>query len=157
MIIRYIKCNGQGACILVIKVRENGTIIGGYNPFGWNFDGLEYNDGEYNEFDEFNDYYNGRNYNGSRSINCEEYWRNTTESFIFSLDDGKDSKKFKISRVTNENYALYVTNYALDFGNGDLIINGTNGTCYQCYYESNILDTNDFSIDEMEIFNFYQN
>ncbi|EXX57433.1 BTB/POZ protein [Rhizophagus irregularis DAOM 181602=DAOM 197198] len=119
-------CNDQGATILVIKVEENGFIIGGYNPLGWNYG----------------------NYYG-------EGWKYATESFIFSLGDGKDSKKFKISRVTDENYALYETNYSLDFGNSDLIINGTNGTCYQCYYESNILDTNNFSIEEMEIFSFY--
>ncbi|CAB4410595.1 unnamed protein product [Rhizophagus irregularis] len=129
------ECNGQGACILVIRARENGTIIGGYNPFGW----IYYNN---------NGYYNQ---------NC--YWRNTTESFIFSFGDGKDSKKFKISRVTNRNCAIYESNYtniSLNFGNSDLVINGANGTCNQSYYESNILDdTNNFSIDEMEIFRFY--
>ncbi|CAB5367656.1 unnamed protein product [Rhizophagus irregularis] len=129
------KCNGQGACILVIRARENGTIIGGYNPFGWT-------------------YYNN---NGYYNQNC--YWRNTTESFIFSFGDGKDSKKFKISRVTNRNCAIYESNYtniSLNFGNSDLVINGANGTCNQSYYESNILDdTNNFSIDEMEIFRFY--
>ncbi|PKB96150.1 hypothetical protein RhiirA5_472265 [Rhizophagus irregularis] len=114
-------CDGQGACILAIKVRENGTIIGGYNPLG--------------------------------------YWSKTTESFIYSLGDGKDLKEAKISRVTNHNYAIYESNYeniALNFGNSDLVINGTNGTCNRNYYETNILDTNNFSIEEIEIFSFYQ-
>ncbi|CAG8448228.1 4516_t:CDS:2 [Funneliformis mosseae] len=31
------KCILQGAYILLIKVKENGSIIGGYNPLGWNF------------------------------------------------------------------------------------------------------------------------
>ncbi|GBB83320.1 hypothetical protein RclHR1_10050003 [Rhizophagus clarus] len=130
------KCNGQGACILVIKVKENGAIIGGYNPFGWNY---------YNN----NDYYYNRNY----------HWNNTTESFIFSLDDGNDLKKVKISRVVNQNCAIYESNYTntnLNFGNSDLVINGDSGTCNQSYYESNILDINYFSIEEMEIFRFYQ-
>ncbi|CAB4479686.1 hypothetical protein RhiirA1_394786 [Rhizophagus irregularis] len=138
-------CNGQGACILVIKVKENGTIIGGYNPYGWSY----YDD----------NYYDYHGYNGELYYDDYDrayYWNNTADSFIFSLDNGKDLKKFKISRVTNENYALCETNYSLDFGNGDLIINGTNGTCNQSYYESNILDTNGFSIEEMEIFSFYQ-
>jgi hypothetical protein len=128
------KCNGQGACILVIKIKENGAIIGGYNPLGWNHNG--YNNG----------YYNNNN-----------YWGNTADSFIFSLDDGKDLKKAKISRVTNRNYAIYgfnQANFALNFGNSDLVINGTNGTCNKSNYESNILDTNNFTIEEMEMFRF---
>ncbi|CAB4410604.1 unnamed protein product [Rhizophagus irregularis] len=127
------KCNGQGATILVIKIKENGIIIGGYNPLSWNY-----------------------------VVNvwaAKNYWKNTTESFIFSLGNKKDFKKVKISRVTDKNYAIYEsnsTNIALNFGNSDLVINGTNGTCNKKYYESNILDTNNFSIEEMEIFKFYQ-
>ena len=127
------KCNGQGACIAVIKVKESGIIIGGYNPLGWNY------------------------YSGGYYRNNHDYWGSTTESFIFSLDDGNDLKKVKISRVTDNNCAIYEaynTNIALNFGNSDLVINGTNGTCNQKYYESNILDTNNFSIEEMEIFSF---
>jgi hypothetical protein len=37
-----------------------------------------------------------------------------------------------------------------------LVINDNNGTCHQSYYESSILDTNNFSIEEMEIFSFCQ-
>ncbi|EXX68382.1 BTB/POZ protein [Rhizophagus irregularis DAOM 181602=DAOM 197198] len=127
------KCNGQGATIIVIKVKENGTIIGGYNPNGWPYR----NNGYYNSY----------------------YWINTMESFIFSLGDGKDSKKVKISRVTNGNaiYEHYNANTALNFGNSDLIINGANGTCNKGNYESNIMDINNFSIEEMEIFRFYNN
>ncbi|RGB26125.1 hypothetical protein C1646_770816 [Rhizophagus diaphanus] len=131
------KCNRKGATILIIKVKENGIIIGGYNPFDWNY---------YGNINLFNQTY---------------YWYNTTESFIFSLGDGKDYKKVKISRVTNGKNAIYESNsrnIALNFGNGDLVINGTNGTCDQRNYESKILDdTNYFLIEEMEIFRFYQN
>ncbi|PKB91687.1 hypothetical protein RhiirA5_447983 [Rhizophagus irregularis] len=77
------KCKGKGATILVIKVKENGIIIGGYNPCGWAY---------YGYVSSFN-----RNY----------YWEKTTESFIFSLGDGKDFKKVKISRVFNRNNAIY--------------------------------------------------
>jgi hypothetical protein len=41
------KCDGQGACILVIRIKENGTIIGGYNPLGYYYDE---NHGEYDEY-----------------------------------------------------------------------------------------------------------
>ncbi|RIA93813.1 hypothetical protein C1645_818898 [Glomus cerebriforme] len=137
------KCNGQGACILVIKIKENGTIIGGYNPLGWSYRNNN------------NGYNNGYGYNYN-----QYYWGNTTESFIFSLGDGKDLKKFKISRVTSPSNATYDLNYnninmTLNFGNSDLVINGTNGSCNQSHYESSILDVNNFSIEEMEIFKFY--
>jgi hypothetical protein len=75
------------------------------------------------------------------------------------LDNGKSYKKVKISRVINKDYAIYESNNAntvLNFGNGDLVINGKNGSCNKKYYESNILDMNNFSIEEMEIFKFYQ-
>src|SRR5205823_943053 len=57
------KCNGQGACVIIIKINENGTIIGGYNPLGW------------------------RSNNNAR-IRAQYFWANTTESFIFFLNDG---------------------------------------------------------------------
>ncbi|CAG8534601.1 3513_t:CDS:2 [Funneliformis mosseae] len=86
------------------------------------------------------------------------YWANTTESFIFSLGDGKDLKNYKISRVKNSSYAMYESHYqntALNFGNSDLVINNNVGTCNQSQYASNILDLNSFTIEEMEIFRFY--
>ncbi|GBB83318.1 hypothetical protein RclHR1_10050001 [Rhizophagus clarus] len=200
------KCNGQGACVLIIQVKENGTIIGGYNPLDWNyvnncnceygyynnsrgirrraFDddvycngrycnncGGYYNGGYCNNCgingrycNNCGGYYNGGycnncGINGGYCNNCGGYhnsWADTKESFIFSLDDGKDLKKVKISRVINNNYAIYNSNIALNFGNSDLIINGNSGTCNQCHYESSILDTNNFSIEEMEIFKFCQ-
>ncbi|PKB92359.1 hypothetical protein RhiirA5_450776 [Rhizophagus irregularis] len=172
------KCNGQGACILVIKVRENGTIIGGYNPLGWKYYGLDEYDRngmrnrDYEEFglnrtrnsgNLYEGYRNPRNIYGlkksGKNYEDEVYWSDTTESFVFSLGDGKSLKEAKISRVTDHNYAIYESNYgniALNFGNSDLVINGTNGTCNRSYYETNILDTNNFSIEEIEIFRFYE-
>ncbi|GBB83322.1 hypothetical protein RclHR1_10050005 [Rhizophagus clarus] len=136
------KCNNQGACITIIKVKENGTIIGGYNPLGWKL----------------------KNPNpfgfGNMSVSDNSPWKSTSKSFIFSLNNGKDLKKAKVSRVINRDRAIYESNEytdaPLDFGNGDLVISGTKGSCKKNYYESNILDTGDFSIEEMEIFRFYQ-
>ena len=138
------KCDRKGACILIIRIKESETIIGGYNPFGWNSD--------------INDYHHG---NG--------YWIHTSESFIFSLGDGKDFENFKISRVANANFAMYESNYLhpqlpmgsishdnpLNFGNSDLVINNNRrGTCNQRYYRSSILGINNFTIEEMEIFTY---
>ncbi|CAI2195324.1 12137_t:CDS:1, partial [Funneliformis geosporum] len=60
-----------------------------------------------------------------------------------------------ISRVQSSGNAMYESryqNFALNFGNSDLVINNNAGSCNQCYYESTILDTNNFTIEEMEIF-----
>ncbi|CAG8474739.1 12817_t:CDS:2 [Funneliformis mosseae] len=96
-------CDRQGACILIIKTKENETIIGGYNPIG----------------------------------------------------DGKDLSSIIISRVTNSNNAIYESSFIpLNFGNSDLVIKNDFGTCNQAQYESNILDNDNFTIEEMEIFSF---
>ncbi|CAI2191554.1 2491_t:CDS:2 [Funneliformis geosporum] len=124
-------CNGQGACILIIKTNENGTIIGGYNPIGWK-------------------YY-------EHIMHGDTYWSNTTESFIFSMGDGSDLNDFKISRVVNSNCAIFECNnqnILLNFGNSDLVINNNTGTCNRHCYESSILDANNFTIKEMEIHKF---
>ncbi|UZO14634.1 uncharacterized protein OCT59_006087 [Rhizophagus irregularis] len=94
--------------------------------------------------------------------NFDLIYRGSRDGFsITTMRDGKNFKKVKISRVTNGKNAIYESdsrNIALNFGNGDLVINGTNGTCNQKNYESKILDdTNNFSIEEMEIFRFYKN
>ncbi|CAI2166464.1 1522_t:CDS:1 [Funneliformis geosporum] len=47
------KCNGRGPCILIIKTKENGTIIGGYNPLGWNYNyrqQINYNNNVYGHY-----------------------------------------------------------------------------------------------------------
>ena len=54
---------------------------------------------------------------------------------------------------------MYESNYynmVLNFGNSDLVINNNTGICNRCYYENNILDVNNFTIEEMEIFRSYQ-
>ncbi|CAI2189222.1 14025_t:CDS:2, partial [Funneliformis geosporum] len=69
--------------------------------------------------------------------------------------DGGDLKNFKISRVQSSGNAMYESrsqNIALNFGNSDLVINNNAGSCNQGYYESTILDSNNFTIEEMEIF-----
>ncbi|CAG8560376.1 16411_t:CDS:1 [Funneliformis mosseae] len=128
------RCVRKGACIVIIKSKENNTIIGGYNPLGWHYcdPQLPYHIVKY-------------------------YWSSTTESFIFSLGDGKDLNNVKISRVVNSDNAIYEVdheNIPLNFGNSDLVINNNAGTCNQAHYECSILDTNNFTIEEMEIFKF---
>ncbi|CAG8439943.1 7025_t:CDS:2 [Funneliformis mosseae] len=158
-------CNGQGACILFIKIEENETLIGGYNPIGWKYNDINIYHrvkgrrgalGRSVAFSRFRGFRHRSRFDNS----LNNYWANTIDSFIFSLGDGNNLKNFKISRVVNSKSAIYESNYQnipLNFGNSDLVVNGNVGTCNQARYESQILDTNSFTIEEMEIFRFYKN
>ncbi|CAI2179120.1 4624_t:CDS:1 [Funneliformis geosporum] len=129
------KCDEQGAAIVIIKTKEDGTIVGGYNPLGISFKSIF-----------------------KRALGYRYY--STTESFIFSLGDGNDFKNFMISRVVNSYYAIYESSFrneALNFGNGDLVIDNKDVTCKQSHYENNIVDTKNYTIEEMEIFQFIMN
>ncbi|CAI2178582.1 9930_t:CDS:2 [Funneliformis geosporum] len=140
------ECNGLGACVLIIKTKEDHSIIGGYNPLGWN----DCNLNTYNTYDDNSSSYKYSNY---------YYWANTSESFIFSLGNGRNLKNFKISRVVDYCNAIYESNHrniSLNFGNSDLVIKDDTGLCKVDYYESRILDSINFTIEEMEIFRFYQ-
>jgi hypothetical protein len=91
------KCAGQGAILILIKIKHSEKIFGGYNPIGWN------------------------DWNGNR--NRKRYYNQylpTTESFIFSFENNEN---MKISRVINSTYAIY--NYhgnGINFGGGDLAL-----------------------------------
>jgi len=95
------KCNGYGACMLVIKTR-GGAIIGGYNPLGWKYNQIE-------NMNRNNNMFRNRHNNSSVSDVHNNYWINTSESFIFSFGDG-DLKNKKISRVANSYNAIYESN-----------------------------------------------
>ncbi|RIB15182.1 hypothetical protein C2G38_2193026 [Gigaspora rosea] len=114
--------NNQGSAIVVVKVKDSGQIIGGYNPCGWIY----------------------------RSFPT---WANTFDSFIFSFGNGKSSDDYKISRVSNHQHAVYdYANNGAHFGQSDLVLNNINGACNKYSYEESILDTNNFCIEEIEVF-----
>ncbi|CAG8676082.1 3965_t:CDS:2, partial [Gigaspora rosea] len=67
--------------------------------------------------------------------------------------DEKDSDTHILSRVKKPSRAIFNDKGSwMNFGNGDLILNGKNGTCRQCNYEEKILNTNKFVINELETF-----
>ncbi|CAG8453493.1 19267_t:CDS:2 [Gigaspora rosea] len=80
-------------------------------------------------------------------------WANTFDSFIFSFGNGKSSDDYKISRVSNHQHAVYdYANNGAHFGQSDLVLNNINGACNKYSYEESILDTNNFCIEEIEVF-----
>ncbi len=88
---------------MISKLKENGQLIGGYNPLNWQ---------------RYNSYVNS---NGSCQL--------TPDSFLFSFTKKKEINSAYITRVTgNQTYAVwYNPNYGPAFGMGwDLIISKNN-------------------------------
>ncbi|CAB4473387.1 unnamed protein product [Rhizophagus irregularis] len=84
---------------MISKFKENGQLIGGYNPLSWH---------PYNSY---------TNSNGS--------WQSTSDSFLFSFTRKEEINSAFLTRVKNSGvYAVcYDSNYGPAFGDGwDLII-----------------------------------
>ncbi|PKC69538.1 hypothetical protein RhiirA1_455913 [Rhizophagus irregularis] len=118
-------CDNNGPCIVIIKIKDSNKIIGGYNPIGW----------------------------------CiSNSWIHSNDSFIFSFDDYLNLSKSRISRILeNSKYSIYDCkdfNLLLNFGNGDLILDGTIGICDKSNYEFCILNNDErcFEAEQLEVF-----
>ncbi|GES96378.1 carbohydrate-binding module family 13 protein [Rhizophagus clarus] len=63
----------------------------------------------------------------------------TKDSFIFSFENGDDINKHILSRVVNENYAIFNDHtYGPSFGGADLILRGNSGHCIKDSYEKQV-------------------
>ncbi|GES96382.1 carbohydrate-binding module family 13 protein [Rhizophagus clarus] len=61
------------------------------------------------------------------------------DSFIFSFKNGDDVNEHILSRIMNENYAIFNDlTYGPSFGGADLILRGDNGHCMKDSYEKQI-------------------
>jgi hypothetical protein len=61
------------------------------------------------------------------------------DSFIFSFKNGDDINEHILSRVVNENYAIFNDHtYGPSFGGADLILRGDSGHCIKDSYEKQI-------------------
>jgi hypothetical protein len=119
---RY-KCNNRGPSVAIIKLKSSGKIIGGYNPFGWQY-----------------------------NINT---WKKTSDSFIFTLENGENFHKIKLSRVNIPVAAIYEhQSSGLNFGGGDLNMDNHIVSCQKKMqsYEYSILDNDAYSVEEFEVF-----
>ncbi|RIB11508.1 hypothetical protein C2G38_2250115 [Gigaspora rosea] len=126
---KFIINNCDRAILVLVKVSDSGKIIGGYHPLGL------------------------VNYQQNESFYCNTQWEWTNDGFIFCYEDEKDSDTHILSRVKKPSRAIFNDKGSwMNFGNGDLILNGKNGTCRQCNYEEKILNTNKFVINELETF-----
>ncbi|GET03207.1 carbohydrate-binding module family 13 protein [Rhizophagus clarus] len=120
-------CDNKTHTITITKVKDSDEILGGYNPIVWN-----------------------SNYG----------YNITNDSFIFSFKNKHSIKGYILSRVKNEENAIFnngASYYGPTFGFGDFFLCGND--CYDVSYCSNIYykksireSSNDFSVDEYEIF-----
>ncbi|CAG8790752.1 23917_t:CDS:1, partial [Gigaspora rosea] len=82
-------------------------------------------------------------------------WKNTTDSFIFSLRDLNNLQSAKLGRVTESNHAVYCNNgYCPLFGRGnDLYANNNSNNWQHCStsYPS-IGIPSSFTISDYEVF-----
>ncbi len=86
-------------------------------------------------------------------------WHNTSDSFIFSFENGSGIKNMKISRPTNCSYAIYENyNNGFNFGNCFYMSSQYVYLQYSGYYDTNVINLNmsDYFIpEEIELFNVF--
>jgi hypothetical protein len=116
------RCDNQVPTIVLIKVRDTGEIIGGYNPTSWRRTTMNSDSG----------YFPSTPWPPQRksALSFARYsqyelgpFQTTTDSFIFNLADGKNLEDSVISRITRENMcsAVYSSpRLGPCFGRGDL-------------------------------------
>ncbi|CAG8455450.1 2725_t:CDS:2 [Acaulospora morrowiae] len=119
------KVNDQGPAIAIVKIKGSETIIGGFNATGWSND-------LYNDYEEVSSAYNDHFIFSFKSLNDKTGIIGRSCEF-YGVGDG-------------ESYLLY-------FGRGDLLLREDKiGSCYQHSYDKEILDTDRFIAEELEIF-----
>ncbi|KAF0462444.1 serine-enriched protein [Gigaspora margarita] len=124
------KCSDKGPVVIVLKVRDSGKLIGGYNSIGWKTEKLSSGQG-------------------------------TSDSFVFTLGDGRSPDGAKIARVTSsaaiDKDVDDLAWHGPRFGKGpDLWVrmnSDQSGEARKDTYESSIMDTEGrFRWTDCEIF-----
>jgi hypothetical protein len=89
-------------------------------------------------------------------------YNTTNDSFIFSFNNKENNENCILSRVKDENFAVFNhPRYGPSFGHGDLFLYGENcydeSICCEFSYKKPISDINEgFSVEEYEIFQIMQ-
>jgi hypothetical protein len=126
-------CDNKGPTVVIIKVRNSKEIIGGYNPLDWCINKPIDERSTYRDYFYFNH-------------KCK-----TSNSFIFSLNGVTPV----LSRVTSKKDAIiWCKDKGPCFGEQDLWVhsNSRSGESKQKSYETNIIVSETFEIEEYEVF-----
>ncbi|CAI2170458.1 16164_t:CDS:2, partial [Funneliformis geosporum] len=122
------KCDGRGPTLIIIKVKESGEIIGGYNPISWR--GSNNPDSSWSAPTTWTVSQRSRTSSFGSFSRSTAYelgpYQNTPNSFIFSLGDGKGLLNAKISRILQDNTSAAVFSsprHGPCFGQTDLRMN----------------------------------
>ncbi|GBC10236.1 hypothetical protein RclHR1_09460009 [Rhizophagus clarus] len=135
-------CDNKGPTVVIIKVRNSGEIIGGYNPLDWRSIKMT------------------KDKKSKRVISRPyiDHKRKTSNSFIFSLLSSTNGVIPKLSRVTSKKEAIiWCENKGPCFGLHDLWIPSSysqsrSGTNTQKSYEKKVIDRETFDIEDYEVF-----
>ncbi|CAG8630675.1 17163_t:CDS:2, partial [Acaulospora morrowiae] len=126
-------CDDKNSTLVVIKVRDSGEIIGGFNPLRWDFVLKDKS---------FSDYIN--------------FKYKASDFFIFSLSNREVPILSRISSIRNITSCTYREgpSFGLDLritlSKGSY--NGIIGESEKCSYEKKITDRQTFEIEEYEVF-----
>ncbi|CAH1768372.1 3860_t:CDS:2, partial [Entrophospora sp. SA101] len=107
------KCDNQGRCVVITKIRNSTTIIGGYNPIGWYSSYGYYEETQDSFICLFKNFYDLKNYKLSRVISPENAIFQQNE---FGPDFGEPD--FLLFGENNETYCTTGCAYeeAIDLG-----------------------------------------
>ncbi|CAG8588023.1 6418_t:CDS:2, partial [Acaulospora morrowiae] len=151
-------CDNQGPTVVVMKVKESGEIIGGYNPLNWR---------KYKPLSSeswmaaaANRQMTSTLVGFARSSYDIGPYQSSLDTFLFSFADGKGTKDGKISRVVQEksSFAIFSSSqHGPCFGQTDLRMNDnfnnhSKCTCQCSTYETQICELQHFSVEEYEVF-----
>ncbi|RIA95262.1 hypothetical protein C1645_734229 [Glomus cerebriforme] len=141
----HLNCDNKGPTIVIIKVRNSGEIIGGYNPLDWRSVKPTENDERTLPLD----------YEFYTNYKCK-----TSNSFIFSLFSLTNGAIPILSRVSTKKEAIiWCKDKGPCFGLKDLLIRSKSrsfknvvGESKQKSYEEKIINKETFEIEEYEVF-----
>ncbi|GBB89892.1 hypothetical protein RclHR1_16720004 [Rhizophagus clarus] len=117
-------CDNKGSTIMISKLKENGRLIGGYNPLSWQ---------PYNTI-----------------INNNGSWQSTPDSFLFSFTKKEEINSASLTRVNQYYGVSYGLNYGPAFGGGwDLIIERNNIIKISSLFE--IINSGEYILKDYEV------
>ncbi|CAG8697636.1 19381_t:CDS:2 [Cetraspora pellucida] len=154
-------CDNQGPTVVVIKIKESGEIIGGYNPLGWRRFNTPTEGGWMSAAaPPWSPHRRRPSLNITRSTYDVGPYQSSHDSFLFSLGDGRNLENAKLSRISPENtsFAIFSSQYhGPCFGQTDLRMNdnfnsSSKCTCQRYDYETEICELQNFSVEEYEVF-----